>query len=94
MFSPGNFDPTNVDNVENFQLSREESNLRFGPSLTGEEVDRTIRDWIPEKTTQWAVSIFRTWCQVHGVKEKVEVLSVKKLRELLSMPNVAYWFLV
>ena len=39
---------------------------------------------------QWAVSVFRAWCQVRGVKEKVEVLPVKKLRELLSMPNVAY----
>ena len=35
------------------------------------------------------MSIFRAWCQVRGV-EKVEVLPVKKLRELLSMPNVAY----
>ena len=55
------------------------------PSLAGEEVDRAIRDRIPEKTrpsTQWAVSVFRAW-QVCGVKEKVEVLSVKKLSELL-----------
>ena len=26
---------------------------------------------------------FCAWCQVHGVKEKVKVLSVKKLSELL-----------
>ena len=55
------------------------------PSLAGEEVDHAIRDRIPEKTrpsTQWAVSVFRAW-QVCGVKEKVEVLSVKKLSELL-----------
>ena len=38
----GNFDPTNIDDAEDFQLSREESNLQFGPSLTGEEVDRAI----------------------------------------------------
>ena len=66
MFSPGKFDPTNVDDAEDFQLSREESDLRFGPSLTGEEVDRTIRDRIPGKTrqsTQWAMSVFRAWCQ-------------------------------
>ena len=50
VFSPGNFDPTNVDDVEDFQLSREESDLRFGPSLVGEEVDYAIQDWIPEKT--------------------------------------------
>ena len=88
VFSPGNFDPTNVDDVEDFQLSREESDLRFGPSLTSKEVDHAIRDRIPEKTrrsTQWAVSIFRAWCQVHGVKKKVEVLSVKKLSELLPL---------
>ena len=42
VFSPGNFDPTNVDNAEDFQLLREESDLRFGPSFTGEEVDRAI----------------------------------------------------
>ena len=42
VLSPGNFDPTNVDDAEDFQLSREESDLRFGPSLTGEEVDRAI----------------------------------------------------
>ena len=28
-------DPTNVDDAEDFQLSREESDVRFGPSLTG-----------------------------------------------------------
>ena len=88
VFSRGNFDPTNVDDAEDFQLSREESDLQFGPSLTSEEVDRAIRDRIPEKarrSTQWAVSIFRAWCQVCGVKEKVEVLSVKKLSELLPL---------
>ena len=70
VLSPGNFDPTNVD-AEDFQLLREESDLQFGPSLTSEEVDRAIRDRIPEKTrrsTQWAVNIFLTWCQVRGVK--------------------------
>ena len=46
VISPGNFDLMNVDDMEDFQLSREESNLRFGPSLIGEEVDHTIRDWI------------------------------------------------
>ena len=82
VFSCGNFDPTNIDNAEDFQLSREESNLRFWPSLTSEEVDRAIRDRIPGKatqSTQWAVSVFRPWCQVRGVKEKVKVLPVKKL---------------
>ena len=74
VFSLGNFDLTNVDDAEDFQLSREESDLRFGLSLACEEVDRAIRDRIPEKTrrsTQWAVSVFRTWYQVCGVKEKV-----------------------
>ena len=59
VFSPGNFDPTNVDDAEDFQLSQEERDLQFGLSLTGEEVDRAIRDRIPEKTrrsTQWVVS--------------------------------------
>ena len=50
VFSPGNFDPTNVDDMEDFQLSQEESDLHFRSSLTGEEVDRAIRDRIPEKT--------------------------------------------
>ena len=50
VFSPGNFDPTNVNDVEDFQLSREESDLRFVPSLIGEEVDHAIQDRIPEKT--------------------------------------------
>ena len=71
-----------------FQLSREESNLQSGPNLTSEEVDHAFRDWISEKTrrsTQWAVSVFHIWCQVRGVKEKVEVLSVKKLSELLPL---------
>ena len=31
------------------------------------------------------MSIFRAWCQVRGVKKKVEVLSVKKLSELLPL---------
>ena len=78
VFSPGKFDQTNVDNAEDFQLSREESDLRFGPSLISEEVDRAIRDWIPEKnrrSTQWAMSIFHALCRVRGVKEKVKVLS-------------------
>ena len=42
VFSPGNFDPTNVDDAEDFQLSREESDLQFGPSLTSKKVDRAI----------------------------------------------------
>ena len=35
VFSPDSFDPTNVDNAEDFQLSREESNLQCS-SITHE----------------------------------------------------------
>ena len=42
VISPGNFDPTNVDDMEDFQLLREESDLRFGPSLIGILVARLI----------------------------------------------------
>ena len=67
----------------------------FGPSLTGEEVDCAMRDWIPEKARQstqcqWAVS---AWCQVRGVKEKVEVVPVKKLRGLLSHTGCFFYLL-
>ena len=42
VISPGNFDPTNVDDMEDFQLLREESDLRFGPSLISILVARLI----------------------------------------------------
>jgi len=80
------FDSASIDDAEDFQLSSRKSNERFGRSLTVEEIDRAIRDRVPEKTrrsTQWAMSVFRAWCEVRGVCAKVEALSVKELSELL-----------
>ena len=58
--------------TEDFNLGSTENSKRFGPTLLEKALDQAIRDCIPEmtrKTMQWAVSVFRAWCDARGVKE-------------------------
>ena len=50
-------------------------------------LDQAISDRIPanpRKATQWAVSVFRAWCDARGIKDAPEKLSIDMLADLLA----------
>jgi len=84
-FEFDDFEP-NIDDSEDFNLGSTENSKQFGPSLTEKALDQAISDRIPEKirkTMQWAVSVFRAWCDACGVKDATENMAVVVLVDLL-----------
>ena len=68
-FEFDDFEP-NIDDSEDFNLGSTENRKQFGPPLSEKVLDQAVSDRIPEKTrktTQWAVSVFRAWCDARGV---------------------------
>ena len=63
------FAAIDLDDAEDFQLSKAQQKARFGVPLNDDDVDRAIASRIPEKTrrqTSWAFSVFRSWCHARG----------------------------
>ena len=63
------FAAIDLDDAEDFQLSKAQQKARFGVALNDDDVDRAIASRIPEKTrrqTSWAFSVFRSWCHARG----------------------------
>ncbi len=78
--------PPDLDDAEDFQLSKGANVERFGPSMPKDALDEAIRQRIPlktQKTTQWAVSVFRLFCNAREISDSIENLPVEKLAELL-----------
>lgn len=74
-----------LDDSEDFQLSRSETVARFGSPVTEEELDQAIKNRVPEKTrraTQWAVSVFKAWSEARQIRGSLEKLSTETLQEL------------
>ncbi len=83
----GNSSP-DLDDAEDFQLSKAATIERFGPAISTDAIDEAIALRIPEKTkktTEWVLSVFRSWCGARGVKDRVENLSTEEVARLL--PN-------
>ena len=84
-FEFDDFEP-NIDDSEDFNLGSTENSKWFGPPLSEKALDQAIRDRIPEntrKTTQWAVSVFRAWCDARGVEDATENMAIEVLADLL-----------
>ena len=84
-FNAIDFEP-NIDDSEDFHLSSSENSKRFGSPLSEKALDQAISERIPaktRKTTEWAVSVFRAWCDARGVKDAPEKLSIDMLADLL-----------
>ena len=76
----------NLNDSEDFNLGSTENSKRFGPPLSEKALDQATSDRIPEKTrktTQWAVSVFRAWCDARGVKDATENMAIVVLVNLL-----------
>ncbi len=87
-FNALNFDEfePNIDDSEDFKLTTSENSKRFGSPLSAKAIDRAIADRVPEKTrktTQWAMSVFRSWCDARSINEPTEKLSSDMLADLL-----------
>ena len=85
-FKFDDFEP-NVDDSEDFNLGSTENSKRFGPPLSVKALDQAISDHIPEKTRktmQWAVSVFRAWCDACRVKDATENMAIELLADLPS----------
>ena len=79
------FEP-NIDDSEDFNLRNTENSKRFGPRLSEKALDQAISDRISEKTQktmQWAVNVFRAWCDARGVKDATENMAIEVLADLL-----------
>ena len=84
-FEFDDFEP-NIDDSEDFNLGSTENSKRFGPPLSENALDQAISDRIPkktQKTTQWAVSVFHSWCDDRGVKNATENMAIEVLVDLL-----------
>ena len=84
-FEFDDFEP-NIDDSEDFNLGSTENSKQFGPPLSEKALDQAISDLMPEKTrktTQWAVSVFRAWCDARGVEDATENMAIEVLADLL-----------
>ncbi len=55
--------PQDLDDAEDFKLSKADNSKRFGLSMSAKAIDVAIQSRIPEKTrktTEWVVSVFRS----------------------------------
>ena len=72
--------------IEDFRLSRSETVTRFGSPVTKEDIDKAIKNRVPEKTrraTQWAVSVFKARCNAREIRGSLEELSIQVRQDLL-----------
>ena len=56
-----------LDDQEDFALSKKENEERFGAPVRDNDLARAIEERIPDKTkktTQWAYSVWQSWCEV------------------------------
>lgn len=88
-FNALNFDEfvPNIDDSEDFKLTTSENSKLFGSPLSTKAIDHAIADRVPEKntkrTTQWAMSVFRSWCDARSINEPTEKMSSDMLADLL-----------
>ena len=65
-----------LDDQEDFALSKKENEERFGAPVRDNDLARAIEERIPDKTkktTQWAYSVWQSWCEVRCVTHDVAV---------------------
>ena len=80
--------PPDLDDAEDFKLTKTANVKRFGAVLSEGALEQAIKQRIPKKTrqtTEWVLSVFHSWCDARGVAESIEKLPTEKLAELL--PN-------
>lgn len=57
--------PEDLDDAEDFQLTKSELINRFGPATSERDVSQAIAARVPDKTrkqSSWAISVFHSWC--------------------------------
>ncbi len=75
-----------LDDSEDFQLSEAENSDRFGQPISDEALDEAIARRVPyktRKTTEWVVSVFRSWSVARGIAKDITELGVDQLADLL-----------
>lgn len=68
---------TDLDDFEDFQMTKREQSARFGKAVSARDIDQAIAERIPEKTrrqTAWSMSVFQAWCNV--CKESSDILAM------------------
>ncbi len=71
-----------LDDAEDFQLSKVENSDRFGQPISDEAIAKTV-PYKTRKTTEWVVSVFRSWSVARGIAKGVTELGVDQLADLL-----------
>ncbi len=78
--------PPDLDDTEDFKLSKSENSDRFGQPISDEVIDEAIAKRIPYKAwkiTEWVLSIFRSWSSARrGTKDMAELV-IDELADLL-----------
>ena len=75
-----------LDDREDFQLTKVQQNERFGLPVSDADVDRAIAERVPEKTrrqTTWAMSVFQSWCSARGEQSDVVAMDAGTLQQKL-----------
>ncbi len=71
-----------LDDAEDFQLSKAENSGRFGQPISDEAIAKRVpyKKW---KTTEWVVSVFQLWSVARGIAKDITELGVDQLADLL-----------
>ena len=76
-----------LDDQEDFALSKKENEERFGAPVRDNDLARAIEERIPDKTkktTQWAYSVWQSWCEVRCVTQPLREMPVSDIDQHLS----------
>ena len=76
-----------LDDQEDFALSKKENEERFGAPVRDNDLARAIEERIPDKTkktTQWAYSVWQSWCEVRCVIQPLREMPVSDIDQHLS----------
>jgi len=84
-FEFDDFEP-NIDDSEDFNREHRKQQTVWTTPIGEGALNQAVSDRIPEKTrktTRWAVSVFRAWCDARGVKDATENMAIEVLADLL-----------
>jgi len=76
-----------LDDSEDFELSKRQAGRRFGPPVQRVQIRQLIDQRIPvntKKTTNWCMSVWKSWSKYRGITESIETLSAVDLNNHLS----------
>ena len=76
-----------LNDAEDFKLSKRQAARRFGPPAQKDQIRQLIDQRIPvntKKTTNWCMSVWKSWSEYRGITQSIETLSAEDLNNHLS----------